>query len=92
MHTSPGFQEEQTAREETLNRRQKERSAQKNLFVRNILNGFFMLVAVIAMAGLLIYRDSPSMKTWFYGVGLLAVVVKMIEVVLRMPGFHSKRP
>lgn len=55
----------------------------KNLFLRNILNGIFILVALAAMIGILV--DDAHIMTW-YAVGLFAVIIKMVEVVLRMPG------
>ena len=47
----------------------------RNLFIRNILNSVFILVAVESMI--------------WYGVGLFAVLIKMVEVVLRMPGLKK---
>lgn len=58
----------------------------KNLFVRNILNGIFILVALAAMIGILV--DGRHIMTW-YAVGLFAVIIKMVEVVLRMPGLKK---
>lgn len=56
------------------------------LFIRNILNGIFILVALIAMIGIL--ADGKHVMIW-YSVGLFAVVIKMVEVVLRMPGIKK---
>ena len=58
----------------------------KNLFVRNILNSLFILMAVIAMIGITVSdKEGSHLMTW-YGLGLFAVVVKMVEVMLRMTG------
>ncbi|MGN0087106.1 MAG: mechanosensitive ion channel protein MscS [Alloprevotella sp.] len=57
-----------------------------NLFLRNILNAVFMLLAAACMTGLLIL---PAYKTQCYIVGLIAVVIKMVEVILRMPGLKK---
>lgn len=67
------------------------RGDMRNLFLRNVLNGVFMIMAVLAMVGLVVYSDSPATQMWCYGLGLFAVLVKMIEVVMRMPGFHKKK-
>lgn len=62
------------------------RKISKNLFVRNILNSLFILMAVIAMIGITISdKEGSHLMTW-YGLGLFAVVVKMVEVMLRMTG------
>lgn len=61
----------------------------RNLFLRNWLNGIFMLMAVAAMAGLLIFSDSKEGMMACYAIGLLAVVIKMVEVMMRMPGLKK---
>ena len=62
------------------------RKISKNLFVRNILNSLFILMAVIAMIGITVSdKEGSHFMTW-YGLGLFAVVVKMVEVMLRMTG------
>lgn len=61
----------------------------RNLFVRNILNGIFMLLALAAMVGIVATAADSRMRTAFYIVGLSAVAVKMVEVMLRMPGFKK---
>ena len=66
------------------------RRDRQNLFVRNILNAAFMLVAAIAMVGLIAYSDNPTISMWCYGLGLFAVLIKMVEVVMRMPGIRRK--
>ena len=66
---------------------QKERRQKtKNLFLRNILNSIFILVALAAMIGILV--DNNHIMIW-YGVGLFAVLIKMVEVLLRMPGLRK---
>ena len=60
----------------------------RNLFIRNILNSVFILVAVVAMIGIVATHSSPKSMIW-YGVGLFAVLIKMVEVALRMPGLNK---
>lgn len=78
----------ETDREDILERlRHPEREGERrkmsrNLFLRNILNGVFILLALAAIVG--ICADKSHSMMW-YGVGLVAVVIKMVEVVLRMP-------
>lgn len=84
-----------TPNEPSLNATQTEkelearRKANRNLFLRNWLNGIFMLMAVAAMAGLLLFSGSENGTTACYALGLLAVVIKMVEVVMRMPGLKK---
>lgn len=60
----------------------------RNLMVRNVLNALFIILAVVAMVGIVVSDVNGNLMVW-YAVGLFAVVVKMIEVVLRMPGFKK---
>ncbi|MBO5133583.1 MAG: hypothetical protein IKB97_07255 [Bacteroidaceae bacterium] len=65
------------------------RRMSRNLFVRNILNSLFILVAIAAIVGILIVPETSPYLNWCYGLGLIAVLIKMVEVVLRMPGFNK---
>ena len=58
----------------------------RNLFIRNILNVLFIIVALVAMVGILVSKE--HIMVW-YVVGLFAVMIKMVEVMLRMPGFKK---
>lgn len=61
----------------------------RNLFIRNILNSIFIIIAIIAMVGIVATRKGGNLMIW-YGLGLFAVVIKMVEVVLRMPRMKKK--
>lgn len=64
----------------------------KNLYLRNILNSLFILLALIAMIGIGVTtfgQIGGSTTMWWYGLGLFAVLLKMVEVVLRMPGMRK---
>lgn len=63
------------------------RQITRNLFIRNILNSIFILIALIAMIGILI--DKAHLMIW-YAIGLFSVIIKMVEVMLRMPGIKNK--
>ncbi len=65
---------------------QRKRRMTHNLFLRNILNSIFIIVALVAMIGILV--DNTRTMLW-YSVGLFAVIIKMVEVVLRMPGIKK---
>lgn len=66
------------------------RKMDRNLYVRNILNTLFILMAIVAMVGIVLTDKGGNLMAW-YGLGLFAVVVKMVEVVLRMPGVKRNR-
>lgn len=72
---------------ENLNRMMREDRKERNiLYLRNILNGTFILLACVAM-GLIAYtwyHPSPSLKTWGIGIAIAAVLIKMVEATLRM--------
>lgn len=65
------------------------RQTDKSLFVRNILNSIFILLAVIAMIGIVAASYLQANLMPWYGLGLFAVLFKMVEVVLRMPGLRK---
>lgn len=70
---------------------ERRRRPSRLLFIRNILNATFILIAIIAMAGIAL-SSSPATTHLFYAIGLLAVIIKGIEVALRMPGMTHKAP
>lgn len=66
--------------------REEERRRPDRLFLlRNVLNAVFILIAVVAMVGIAVSWSNGSDRTWCYVLGLVAVGVKMVEVMLRMP-------
>lgn len=65
------------------------RKMSRNLMIRNMLNAVFIIVAIVAMVGIVATSNSDKTMLW-YGVGLFAVVIKMVEVMLRMPGMKKK--
>ncbi len=68
--------------EESLKER---RSQNRHLFLRNVLNSTFMLLAIVAMVGILIFPSASTGAVVCYAIGLLAVLIKMVEVCFRMP-------
>ena len=64
----------------------KRRRITRNLFIRNILNALFIIVALVAMIGIIVAKE--HVMVW-YSVGLFAVIIKMVEVMLRMPGIKK---
>lgn len=55
----------------------------RNLRLRNTLNIIFILLAIVAMVGIACSFRSEHSMLW-YAIGMIAVLVKMVEVVLRM--------
>lgn len=73
-------------RREKLSARQAEKPF---LFLRNILNGVFILLAILAMIGIAVFKNGTTEMTISYYIGIVAVLVKFAEVVLRMPAFRN---
>lgn len=61
----------------------------KLFLIRNILNTIFIVMAVGAMIGLVVCQDGKSM-TICYGVAIAAVIIKIVEVILRIPNMTQK--
>lgn len=70
----------------TQRHQREERHTSRNLFIRNVLNILFILIAIVAMIGIM--ADKSHLMVW-YAVGLFAVLIKMVEVMLRMPGLKK---
>ena len=71
--------------EQDERQRMKER---KMLLLRNILNAVFMLLAVVTMIGVWAF---PEYTNQWYIVGLVAVCIKIVEVMFRMPGMKKNK-
>ncbi len=67
--------------------RHKERD--KTFVVRNVLNIVFIALAIVAIIGIVATPAGGPLMIW-YGLALFAVLIKMVEVVLRMPGMKRK--
>lgn len=59
--------------------------AYKQLRLRNLLNIVFMILAIVAMIGIGISMKQEEPSNWGYVVGVVAVLVKFAESMLRMP-------
>lgn len=53
------------------------------LALRNTLNGIFMLLACVAMIGMVVNWGHPERNAWCYVVALVGVCIKMGEALLR---------
>ncbi len=62
----------------------------KTFVIRNVLNIVFIVLAVAAIIGVLVTPAGDGLMVW-YGTALFAVLVKMVEVVFRMPGMKASR-
>lgn len=52
--------------------------------IRNVLNAVFILLSLVAMVGIGITMSEPTIPFWCYVVAIIAVIVKMVESVIRM--------
>ena len=66
------------------------RRERRNLIIRNWLNGLFIVLALIAIVGVLYFRAGERGLTLSYGIAILAIVVKMVEAIFRLPGVFNK--
>ena len=66
------------------------RRERRNLIIRNWLNGLFIVLALIAIVGVLYFRAGDRGLTISYGIAILAIIVKMVEAIFRLPGVFNK--
>jgi hypothetical protein len=66
------------------------RRERRNLIIRNWLNGLFIVLALIAIVGVLYFRAGERGLTLSYGIAILAIIVKMVEAIFRLPGAFNK--
>ena len=66
------------------------RRERRNLIIRNWLNGLFIVHALIAIVGVLYFRAGERGLTLSYGIAILAIIVKMVEAIFRLPGVFNK--
>ena len=66
------------------------RRERRNLLIRNWLNGLFIVLALIAIVGVLYFRAGDRGLTISYGIAILAIIVKMVEAFFRLPGVFNK--
>ena len=69
---------------------EKARRQRRLLILRNWLNGVFMLLARIAIIGVLLFKAGDIRLYISYGIAILAILVKMVEAIFRMPGIFNK--
>ena len=69
---------------------EKARRQRRLLILRNWLKGVFMLLALIAIIGVLLFKAGDIRLYISYGIAILAILVKMVEAIFRMPGIFNK--
>ena len=60
------------------------------LFIRNILNFIFIVLALVTMGAIGYYFTEPVIPMWCFLLGVIAVIVKMFEAFLRMPYMNKQ--
>lgn len=65
------------------------RKMDRMLYIRNVLNSIFILLALIAMGGIGLHLGKTP-PIWCYILALVAVIFKMAEAALRMPSMLRK--
>ena len=69
---------------------EKARRQRRLLILRNWLNGVFMLLALIAIIGVLLFKAGDIRLYISYGIAILAILVKIVEAIFRMPEIFNK--
>lgn len=67
-----------------------EKRARKILVFRNWLNIIFIILSIIAIVGVLYFDKTDKRIAYAYGTAVVAILVKMVDALFRMPGFGSK--
>lgn len=62
----------------------------KMLVIRNWLNSIFIILSIIAIIGVLVFKGGDARLYYSYGIAVVAVIIKMVETMFRMPGIGRK--
>ncbi len=75
--------------EREIQRQVEEQRRERRMFIiRNWLNGIFIVLSLIAIVGVMVFKGGERGLYISYGIAVLAVVIKMVEAMFRMPGFR----
>lgn len=80
----------QSSRKKQRDELQELRRQHRILVIRNWLNSIFIVLALLAIAGVLSFKAGERGLMISYGIGVLAVLIKMVEAMFRMPGIFNK--
>ena len=80
----------QSSRQKQRDEQQELRRQHRILVIRNWLNSIFIVLALLAIAGVLYFKAGERGLMISYGIGVLAVLIKMVEAMFRMPGIFNK--
>ena len=75
----------QSSRQKQRDELQELRRQHRILVIRNWLNSIFIVLALLAIAGVLYFKAGERGLMISYGIGVLAVLIKMVEAMFRMP-------
>lgn len=79
-----------TSRQTQRDDRKELQRQRRVLIIRNWLNGIFIALALLAIAGVLYFDAGERGLIFSYGIGVVAVLIKMVEAMFRMPGIFNK--
>ncbi len=80
----------QSSRQKQRDELQELRRQHRILVIRNWLNSIFIVLALLAIASVLYFKAGERGLMISYGIGVLAVLIKMVEAMFRMPGIFNK--
>lgn len=69
---------------------EEQKRERKMLVVRNWLNSIFILLSIVAIIGVLVFKGGEPGLYYSYGIAVVAVIIKMVEAMFRMPGIGKK--
>lgn len=80
-----------TTSRQTQSDEQREKKRQRRiLIIRNWLNSIFIALALVSIVGVLYFKSGERGLLISYGIAVVAVLIKMIEAMFRMPGIFNK--
>lgn len=69
---------------------QRNNRRQRRVIIRNWLNGIFIVLSLLSIIGVLYFKAGELGLLVSYGIAVIAVLIKMVEAMFRMPGIFNK--
>ena len=80
----------QSSRQKQRDELQELRRQHRILVIRNWLNSIFIALALVSIVGVLYFKSGERGLLISYGIAVVAVLIKMVEAMFRMPGIFNK--
>lgn len=79
-----------TSRQTQSDEQREKKRQRRNLIIRNWLNSIFIALALVSIVGVLYFKSGERGQLISYGIAVVAVLIKMVEAMFRMPGIFNK--